>query len=50
MNKLCIKAGRKLTVLSRFSNLMSFQQRKLLVESFVEAQFGYCQLIMDVSW
>ena len=39
------KAGRKLSVLSRLSNLMSFQQRRLLMKSFVEAQFGYCPLV-----
>ena len=41
----CKKAGRKLSVLSRLSNLMSFQQRRLLLKSFVEAQFGYCPLV-----
>ena len=47
MNKfpLIVKTGRKLSVLSRSSNLMSFQQRKLLMKSFVEAQFGYCPLV-----
>ena len=29
---LCKKAGRKLSVLSRLSNLMSFQQRRLLLK------------------
>ena len=42
---LCKRAGRKLSVLSRLSNLMSFQQRRLLMKSFVEAQFGYCPLV-----
>ena len=37
-SSLCKKAGRKLSVLSRLSNLMSFQQRRLLMKSFVEAQ------------
>ena len=36
------KADRKLLVLSRLLDLMSFQQRRLLMKSFVEAQFGYC--------
>ena len=39
------KAGRKLSVLSRLSNLMSFQRKRLLLKSFVEAQFGYCPLV-----
>ena len=42
---LCKKAARKLFVLSRLSNLMSFQQRKLLMKSFFEAQFGCCPLV-----
>ena len=45
VSSLCKKAGRKLSVLSRLSNLMSFQQRRLLMRSFVEAQFGYCPLV-----
>ena len=45
VSSLCKKAGRKLSALSRLSNLMSFQQRRLLLKSFVEAQFGYCPLV-----
>ena len=40
VSSLCKKAGRKLSVLLRLSNLMSFQQRRLLMKSFIEAQFG----------
>ena len=43
-SSLCEKVGRKLPALSRLSNLMSFQQKRLLMKSFVEAQFGYCPL------
>ena len=42
VSSLCKKAGRKLSILSRLSNLMSFQQRRILMKSFVKAQFGYC--------
>ena len=45
VSSLCKKAGMKLSVLSRLSNLMSFQQRRLLLKPFVEAQFGYCPLV-----
>ena len=45
VSSLCKRAGRKLSVLSRLSNLMSSQQRRLLLKSFVEAQFGYCVLV-----
>ena len=43
---LCKKAGKKLSVLSKLSNLMSFQQRRLFIKSFTGAQFEYCPL----SW
>ena len=35
----------KLSVLSRLSNLMSFQQGRFLMKLFVEAQFEYCPLV-----
>ena len=41
---LCKKAGRKLSVLARLSNYMSFEKRKILLKTFVESQFGYCPL------
>ena len=39
------KAGRKLVVLARWSKFMSFKQKRILMKTFVEAQFGYCPLI-----
>ena len=39
------KAGNKLSVLARLSNLMSFKQRRILLKTFIESQFGYCPLI-----
>ena len=41
----CKEADRKLSFLSKLSNVISFQQRRLLMKSFVEAQFGYCPLV-----
>ena len=41
---LCKQAGRKLSVLARLSNYMSFEKRKILLKAFVESQFGYCPL------
>ena len=41
---LCKKAGRKLSVLARLSNYMSFEKEKILLEAFVQSQFGYCPL------
>ena len=39
---LCEKAGRKLVVLARLSKFMSFKQKRILMKTFVESQFGYC--------
>ena len=39
------KAGKKLSALARLSHCMSLKQRRVLMKSFKEAQFGYCQLI-----
>ena len=37
---------RKLSVLAKLSNIMRFQQRKTLMKSFVQAQLGYCPLVL----
>ena len=41
---LCKKAGRKLSVLARLTNYMSFEKKRILLKAFVESQFGYCPL------
>ena len=45
VSSLCRKAGKKLSTLARLSHYMSLNQRRVLMKSFIEAQFGYCQLI-----
>ena len=45
VSSLCRKAGNKLSVLARLSNFMSFKQRRILLKTFIESQFGYCPLI-----
>ena len=45
VSSLCKKVGEKLTVLARLSNFMSIKQRRVLMKSFIESQFGYCPLI-----
>ena len=45
MSLLCKRAGKKLSVLARLSNFMSIKQRRVLMKSFIESQFGYCPLI-----
>ena len=39
------KVSNKLSVLARLSNFMSFKQRRILLKTFIESQFGYCPLI-----
>ena len=45
VSSLCRKTGKKLSALARLSHYMSLKPRRLLMKSFTEAQFGYCQLI-----
>ena len=42
VSSLCRKVGNKLSVLARLSNFMSFKQRRVLLKTFIESQFGYC--------
>ena len=42
---LCKKTGRKLSVLARLSSYMTLTQRRVLMKSFIEAQFGYYPLV-----
>ena len=39
------EAGKKLTILGRMSNILSFPKMKLLVKSFFESKFSYCPLV-----
>ena len=39
------KAGRKLTALTRLMKMLNFQQRRILMKSFIDAQFNYCPLV-----
>ena len=41
---LCKKAGKKLSTLPRLAKFLSLEQRKLLIKSFIESQFGFCPL------
>ena len=45
VSNLCKKAGRKLSVLGMLSSYMTLAQRRVLMKSFIEAQFGYCPLV-----
>ena len=41
---LCKKAGKKVKRFNKIGKLLSLEQRKLLMKSFIESQFGYCPL------
>ena len=39
------KREKKLSVLARLSNFMTLNQRRTLMKTFIESQFGYCPLV-----
>ena len=42
---LCTKASQKLHALSRIATFMNVQQRKTIMNAFINSQFGYCPLV-----
>ena len=44
INQMCTKASQKLNAISRISQFMNFDQRKLIVNAFLNSQFSYCPL------
>ena len=42
---LCAKSSQKLHALSRVSQYMTLKQRKVIMQSFISSQFGYCPLV-----
>ena len=45
MLKVCSKANRKLTILSRMFKFLTFEKRRVLIKSYFESQFKYCPLV-----
>ena len=45
VTSLCVKAGRKLTALTRIASLLSIKERRILINSFIDSQFNYCKLV-----
>ena len=45
VTSLCKKASQKLNALSRIAFAMTFDQRRLIVNSFINSQFSYCPII-----
>ena len=43
--ELCNKASQKLHALSRISHFMDIKQRQIIMEAFMNSQFGYCSLV-----
>ena len=44
IGNICKKAGAKLNALTRISNHMPFQKRKMLMNAFFTSEFSYCPL------
>ena len=42
---ICKKASRKLSALSRMSNFLSFDKKRIIFKAFFESQFKYCPLV-----
>ena len=46
VNSLCKKANNKLRALARATPYMNIEKKKLLMNSFFNAQFNYCPLLL----
>ena len=44
---MCKKASRRLAALSRISNYLSFEKKRILLKAFVELQFRYFPLMFN---
>ena len=45
ISSICNKVSKKIYLLSRLVNYMSFDKRRIVMKAFVESQFNYCPLI-----
>ena len=45
IDRLCKKASQKVSALARISSLITFEQRKCIVNSFITSHFSYCPLV-----
>ena len=45
VSNLCTKATNKLHALARMSHYMSLNQKRVIMKTFIESQFGYCPLV-----
>ena len=44
-SNLCIKATNKLHALTRISHCMNTDQKRIIMKTFIQSQFGYCPLV-----
>ena len=49
ISNLCKKAATQLNVLKRLRSFIGFEQKKVLVQSFVYSNFNYCPLVWYFS-
>ena len=45
INKICKKASQKLYALARVSNYMTFNQRRIIMNTFISSHFNYCPIV-----
>ena len=45
VSSLCKKASQKLNALSRIASCMTFDQRRLILNSFITSHFSYCPIV-----
>ena len=45
VSSLCKKASQKLNALSRIASCMTFDQRRLILNSFIASHFSYCPIV-----
>ena len=45
VSSICKKASNKHNALVRVANCMNFDQRRLIMKTFITSQFGYCPLV-----
>ena len=45
VNQLCNQASQKISALNRIASLMTFVQRKLIMNAFIKSHFSYCPLV-----
>ena len=45
VSKICKKAGGQLNTLSRYNKFIDFDEKKTLIESFIQSNFNFCPLV-----